>query len=326
MNITGPDCCRSAAAGEDRRENAEEARPSPRGVRPPMRSIVWRNASISARRRVNSPRISARQVTDVAVDPLEAGTHRLRQVIEPFVGPGQLHSQASIELRLARDSGLRNQPAYGLGRLRGHRPDGDEVGDQQEGDETRGDPGADRGTTAGLRGAPCGQSTEDGRGNQDEQPRVGDHEADVDPGQLGVLETLLVENLGRDAKDEVGRNRASEQGAEAEPGERCRPASPGAGERREAEGQRPHGRHPTEDVEEEPEVGRVRASWARIAISSDPGFQIITTSRATTRRARRHHHRDPPTVAIAESSPLGWNAALTGRPVPWHGSQRTIAP
>jgi ABC-2 type transport system permease protein len=88
----------------------------------------------------------------------------------------------------------------GSGRLRGHRPDRDQVGHDQHGDDPRGDAGARAGggpdSTRPAQGEPGGD-----RGDDDQQrSQVGDGVADPDPRGVGVGDALLVgDPLGPDA-------------------------------------------------------------------------------------------------------------------------------
>ena len=130
-------------------------------------------------------------------------------------------SARSEDWRLA----LRVRPLDGLRR---HRPEGDGVCDQEE----RARPGGDRGAAAaGPLGAAHRDGGADGRGDDQQEADVGDDEADRDPGVLGVLEALLVEqHLGGHAGHQVGRDRREEQRPEPHPGERRRAVAAGAKE------------------------------------------------------------------------------------------------
>jgi RNA polymerase sigma-70 factor (ECF subfamily) len=164
-----------------------------------------------------------------------------------------------------------------LGRLRGHRPDGDDVrGEKQDADHTDRPAEADTaGAAAQLSQADC---AEDERDEDEQGAGVRRDVADPEPGRVEVVREVLLRlrPLSADPHQDVRGQNAHQQRQQAEARQADGVVRPSPGEnRRQRHGeQRSDQQHRAEDVQEEREVHLVGADGSEHAHA--PGFQIMS--------------------------------------------------
>src|SRR5262245_43008162 len=212
-----------------------------------------------------------------------------------------------------------------LGRLRRHRPDGDEVCDEDERDEAGDDSRGER-RRLPAPAHPPDRDAPDHQGDQQEQgAEVADAIADPDPGEVGVGQPLLVgDPLRPDPEDDVAGEGGVEEGQVGGPDEPGGAAPPRDDQEdgRQRQGSDEH--HRAGDVEEEREEPGVRADDCEHAHA--PGFQSMTTSRRVNQRTRIQWAKSVRrSTATAESSPAGCTPRLAWAPDPVARNQRTSA-